>query len=330
MRTLLFPTVAVCAFASGASAQPIIVDFAEPSIDQWVYPFNSTPGGRDSMSTFGAIGSPDFDNRDGQALVGFDTAGFVPTGEGPSRYQIQRIEIRIAVDRGGLFSYDPTYDDVATYYDAADPDFMPDADTGRPVSLFGVGYRNGFDDATFVEGTAFGGNGSTFRSVRNAFASDFESSVRRDVSNNVDGRFNPTPFAVGTTSGLNPGDLVPADQDFLFEVDLSNPDAVAYLQEQLHAGRLRFMLASLHPAVEQGGEFAPFYTKENLFGDGLAARLHLEVTIGSPADLNGDGVVDGADLGLLLGAWGADGPTDLNGDGTTDGADLGLLLGSWG
>ncbi|MFG0276179.1 MAG: endonuclease/exonuclease/phosphatase family protein [Phycisphaerales bacterium] len=47
-------------------------------------------------------------------------------------------------------------------------------------------------------------------------------------------------------------------------------------------------------------------------------------------DLNGDGVVDGADLGLLLGAWGSAGPTDLNGDGVTDGADLGLLLGAWG
>jgi hypothetical protein len=49
----------------------------------------------------------------------------------------------------------------------------------------------------------------------------------------------------------------------------------------------------------------------------------------SPADLNPDGVVDGADLGILLGAWGTPGG-DLNGDGTTDGADLGILLGSWG
>ena len=48
-------------------------------------------------------------------------------------------------------------------------------------------------------------------------------------------------------------------------------------------------------------------------------------------DLNGDDAVDGADLGLLLGAWGtsAVGP-DLNGDGVVDGADLGLLLGNWG
>ncbi|HMN96699.1 MAG TPA: GC-type dockerin domain-anchored protein [Phycisphaerales bacterium] len=48
-------------------------------------------------------------------------------------------------------------------------------------------------------------------------------------------------------------------------------------------------------------------------------------------DLNGDGVVDGADLGLLVGAWGTSDPgADLDGDGTVDGADLGILLGAWG
>ncbi len=51
----------------------------------------------------------------------------------------------------------------------------------------------------------------------------------------------------------------------------------------------------------------------------------------NPADLNGDGVVDGADLNLLLNAWGScpDCPADLNGDGVVDGADLGLLLSAW-
>jgi hypothetical protein len=49
-----------------------------------------------------------------------------------------------------------------------------------------------------------------------------------------------------------------------------------------------------------------------------------------PADFNVDGIVDGADLGVLLGAWGAQGvPQDLTGDGIVDGADLGVLLGSW-
>lgn len=47
------------------------------------------------------------------------------------------------------------------------------------------------------------------------------------------------------------------------------------------------------------------------------------------ADLNCDGGVDGADLTLMLSAWGSAGG-DVNGDGFTDGADLGMLLGSWG
>lgn len=48
-------------------------------------------------------------------------------------------------------------------------------------------------------------------------------------------------------------------------------------------------------------------------------------------DLNGDFSVDGADLGLLLGAWGAapSGFADLDANGVVNGADLGLLLGNW-
>ncbi|MFO0872854.1 MAG: hypothetical protein U0575_02630 [Phycisphaerales bacterium] len=58
----------------------------------------------------------------------------------------------------------------------------------------------------------------------------------------------------------------------------------------------------------------------------------LSVTYTCPClgDLNGDSVIDGADLGALLGQWGADGTADLNFDGTVNGADLGLLLGNWG
>ena len=47
-------------------------------------------------------------------------------------------------------------------------------------------------------------------------------------------------------------------------------------------------------------------------------------------DLNGDGIVDGADLATLLGDWGGPGAGDLNGDGVVDGADLAILLGNWG
>ena len=48
-------------------------------------------------------------------------------------------------------------------------------------------------------------------------------------------------------------------------------------------------------------------------------------------DLDGDGIVGGADLGLMLAVWGTDDPAaDLNGDGTIGGADIGLLAAAWG
>ena len=47
-------------------------------------------------------------------------------------------------------------------------------------------------------------------------------------------------------------------------------------------------------------------------------------------DLDGNGVVNGADLGLLLAGWGNSGNSDLDGNGETNGADLGTLLAAWG
>ena len=61
----------------------------------------------------------------------------------------------------------------------------------------------------------------------------------------------------------------------------------------------------------------------------------ISVTIaggGCPGDLNGDGAINGGDLGSLLGVWGPASnfpPADLNGDGVINGGDLGLLLGCW-
>jgi formylglycine-generating enzyme required for sulfatase activity len=50
------------------------------------------------------------------------------------------------------------------------------------------------------------------------------------------------------------------------------------------------------------------------------------------ADINGDGVVDGSDLKVMLVGWGTcpDCAADINGDGLVDGNDLGALIGLWG
>ncbi len=73
----------------------------------------------------------------------------------------------------------------------------------------------------------------------------------------------------------------------------------------------------------QGGSFA----LDGGFWAGVSTSPGAPPCVG---DINGDGMVDGADLGLLLFAWGTPGAADLNGDGTIDGADLGLLLNAWG
>ncbi|MDZ4831368.1 MAG: dockerin type I repeat-containing protein [Phycisphaerae bacterium] len=72
---------------------------------------------------------------------------------------------------------------------------------------------------------------------------------------------------------------------------------------------------------------------QDLYGDALRS----DGTLGPAApvvvgDLNDDGIVDAADLAILLGAWGPALPcslADLNHDGTVDAADLAILLGAW-
>jgi hypothetical protein len=65
--------------------------------------------------------------------------------------------------------------------------------------------------------------------------------------------------------------------------------------------------------------------------------LELFVDVARPEDLNRDGMVDGADLGLFVSFWGPLGELpdgirtpDFNADGTVNGSDLGAMLSAWG
>ncbi len=49
----------------------------------------------------------------------------------------------------------------------------------------------------------------------------------------------------------------------------------------------------------------------------------------NPSDLNHDGIVNAADLAILLNAWGTTGIGNINGTGVVDGADLAILLNAW-
>ncbi len=87
------------------------------------------------------------------------------------------------------------------------------------------------------------------------------------------------------------------------------------------------------------GDFEAHYTirvydDRTLAGFAPGAPLVVQLVgavFGCPGDVNGDNVVDTADLGLVIGAFGGGaGPADLNGDGVVDTADLGLVLAEFG
>lgn len=329
--------------AAVAATSPITLLKTVPTFDNWVYPFNSSMAASSTASTFSSqlpTGFPEiFDNRDGQVLLMFETAGDVATGLDPSEYTVMEVTITLQVQNDLAFSYDTTPDSYTSWVPARDPEFVPDADPGRAIEMFATGFRNGFTPATWTESSPYSFVGPFGKGVRNTFGRSFDGvTVDGDVSNSVDNRFDPTPIAVGQTDEVAPGELVPAGTTFSFTLDVANPDVQAYLQESLASGRLYVTIASLFETQQQGATGYPrFYTKENqLVIDEIAsaATLALKVLIESDplvfADLNDDGTVDGADLGLLLGAWETgDEAADLNQDGIVDGADLGLLLGAW-
>ena len=83
-------------------------------------------------------------------------------------------------------------------------------------------------------------------------------------------------------------------------------------------------------------EGGPRNTFDDTYNDNVRTSLIIEYPLEESClgDLNEDGLVDGADLGLLLGGWGVCSSLpctgDLNEDALVDGADLGLMLGAWG
>ncbi len=335
-------------WASPLPAETIDASFQSPDLDRWMYPFNSSPGYRPEASVFSAVGQENdfppfsFDQRDGQFMVGFDTATQIPAGRGPCGYRVTSATLTLTVSRDGAFEYDPTYDDWGTYA------MLPDSDLGRPVECYGAAFRNGWQSCTtpeafpcFYEGTStnpgppFGPSASS--DVRNVYPTDFAGGEARDVSNNVRDQFDPVPFAIGRNAALSSGAAVPVETELSFELEVTNADVQAFLSSALNEGRLRIVVTSLQPASSDGGpgtgQFAAFFTKEAGIPM-FAPRLSLDVMLIPAGDANDDGQVTFTDVTTTLANWNASGAPGLTGDadcsGTVDFNDILTELANFG
>lgn len=278
--------------------QPFAISGPDPSIERWNYANNAAPCDRPAGASFGTFGDEaGVDTRHAQHLVGWDTALIVPTNRGPANYFIRRCRVTLTINRGNLFAFDPTQDDFRTFFETNHPAWLPDADTGRPMELFGVGYRNGFDVVTFDQCALFGSNAP---GQRNAYAAGWSTNgALVDVGNNVGKtnaawpRFEVAPFAIGQTTNVAPGQLVPAGAKITFDLNVADPLVVAYLQAALDAGRLRLLLSSLHGTSGQFGspQYPDFATR---FNDAVVYPTGLEINgvAVRPLDSDGDGLPD--------------------------------------
>lgn len=332
----LLAPLALVAFA--AHADQYSASYAAPALDRWNYAFNPTPGVRITASTFGnEPGSPLFDNRDGQFIVGFNTGAQIPTGLGSTRYSVTACVLEITYANDFVVEYDPTVDPYTAFLPTTDPQYVDDADPGQPVELYATGFRNGFSVTNWVETSPYtvAGQSALNPGVRNAFAMGRNALGQWvDVSNSVRERWTPTPLAVGTIDGLKPGSLIPVGTPLRFELDVSRPDVQEFLRGAVDAGRLRLSVTSLTKVVQQGGNFPSFYCRENpIVGATGVGDATLEISVTTTTcvtgDLNCDGAVNAQDLAAMLGAWGGSGAADLNGDGTVGPQDLAILLGAW-
>ncbi|HVY69229.1 MAG TPA: hypothetical protein VHH73_04840, partial [Verrucomicrobiae bacterium] len=260
------------AFAPAFASQPFALQSRPATLARWMYAFNANPATRPAASTFAAFGSlPDFDTRDAQYLVGWNTSNQIPSGLGARNYLIRRARVTLTIASDNQYTYTGQLRDYRTYFPTNDPRYLPSTTSGSPVELFGAGYRGGFTATTFQQASRFlvDTNGGYYTN-RTAYAAGFDTNgTLVDVSNNVadDGTneiataFEVAPFAVGQSAAVAPGQPMPAGSKLTFDLNLNDPLIYSYVQQGLDQGNLNFVASTLLGGSFSGAPNYPnFYT----------------------------------------------------------------------
>jgi hypothetical protein len=225
----------------------------EPAADRWMYPFATSGGTQAAIQVFGATGSADFDSRDGQMFLRFNTTGIAAAGLGTASYQLSSLVLTLTLSSTGTI-------------------YNPASETFR-VELFGVGYRNGMTSATWGENSSFGNGAMMGKGMRSAYAAGFNASGGLvDVSNDL----AAIPWATGMVAGAVAGSTLAADTNMTFTLDLTDANVLAYVRAGFDRGWLDLMVTSLYPASQPGtgtqSNFPVFYSKESLYQDATSGN----------------------------------------------------------
>jgi prepilin-type N-terminal cleavage/methylation domain-containing protein len=275
----------------------------------------------DSTGDFGPLSSAD-PARLGMSLVAFSTSSLIPADLLVGRYQVQSVSVSMtmASGSGGALLYQDSPISRAAIRDEVASGGIT---LQRPMELYGVGLRGGYSGYEFsgatagpplvdeivhpysAEGNGYiaypivgnGGHPGQFVDVANSVTGGF-SATEADAFTEP---FDPVPWSIGTT-GLSPGNVIPDNTTFTFDLDLSEPGARDYVRQSLADGALAFFVSSLHIAGEfgAGGGYPQWYLREsagNIF-NGTPATLTIEYEILDEilvGDYDGNGEVELAD-----------------------------------
>ena len=267
------------------SAPAINADIDAPDRDRWNYPYNATPGTRARASMFRSIDDEVGIYRYGGYIVSFDTSAAVPTGLEPSAYLVTSVSVQLMTSDNFKVPYDSSYDPAQTYLPETDDRRVPDTDSGRPINLFGAGFRNGFDLTTWEETTVYRSKDSELTTVYPMVLNDSGEVVDVTLAVDYDQPSDPAPLATGALDGIEPGELIPFNAWMNFDLALSNPGTLAYVQQGLSQGRIVLYATSLNGGSSTDRTYPEFHTSDSLLGE--APRLRIQVVLTEGKSISG-------------------------------------------